>query len=200
MKSKSAAAVSRPHHRNVGLPTNGAMQRMLTNHFHHPFKVSGVKGRRSISWAFGPHRETVWATIVRRLPELAVEALAAAVADGTVEIDDAYFACPIPLWLNRLGFLTAPVETFPSLLSLGGDPNESDPYGITPFDYAISRGNSGRAVALIQAGAFFESYGPDGWQREALAGMPEVIAAMEAAHLKQVTALAFAEKRGPARL
>ncbi len=200
MKRKSAAAASKPHHRNVGLPTNGAMQRMLTNHFEHPFKVSGVKGRRSISWAFGPHPDSVWAIILRRLPKLAVEALAAAVANGAVEIDDAYFTCPIPQWLNRLDFVTAPVETFPTLLSLGGDPNESDPYGITPFDYAISRGDSERAVALIQAGAFFESYGPDGWQREALAGMPEVIAAMEAAHLQQVTALAFAEKKRPARL
>jgi hypothetical protein len=200
MKGKSATAASWPHHDTGKLPTNGAMQRMLTHHFEHPFKVSGVRGRRSISWTFGPHPDAVWAIILRRLPELAVEALAAAVANGAVEIEDAYFTCPIPQWLCRLDFFTAPAETFPGLLSMGGDPNESDPYGITPFDYAISRGNSERAVALIEAGAVFESYGPDGWQREALAGIPEVIAAMEATHLRQVTALAFGERCMSSRL
>lgn len=166
----------------------------------YPFKVSGVQGRRSIRWFFGPEREPVWATIVRRLPGLAIEALSAAFESCSVIFDDGYFTAPIPRWVQRVDFLTAPVETFPKLLSLGGDPNEPDQYGISPLDYAINIERPERAIALIEAGAFFESYGPDGWQRHKLEGMPEVIAAMEAAHLRQVTAMAFAEKRASLRL
>jgi hypothetical protein len=200
MKGKSATAASRPHHRPVGLLSNGAIQCSLSNHFEHPIKVSGVKGRRIISWAFGPHRENVWATVVRVFPELAVEALAETIKAGGVEINDGYFAFLIPAWVRRLDFLTAPVKVFPQLLADGGDPNESDMYGISPLEYAMSRGDAKRAAALIEAGAFFESYGPDGWQRQLVADMPEVIAAMEAVHLRQVTAMVFGDERRPSRL
>lgn len=197
---KPAAAASRPHHRAGGLLSNGAIQRSLSNHFEYPIKVTGVKGRRIISWIFGPHRENVWATVVRVFPELAVEALSSAIEVGGVEINDGYFAFPIPAWVRRLDFLTAPVEAFPELLAQGGDPNETDPYGISPLEHAISRRNTSRAVSLIEAGAFFESFGPDGWQRQLVEDMPEVIAAMEAVHLRQVTAMAFDEKSRPVRI
>jgi hypothetical protein len=197
---KTTAAASGPHHRTGSLLSNGEMQRSLSKHFEHLIKVSGVKGRRIISWAFGPHRENVWATVVRVFPELAVEALAETIKAGGVEINDGYFAFPIPAWVRRLDFFTAPVESFTALLTDGGDPNESDMYGISPIEYAMSRGDAKRAVALIEAGAFFESYGPDGWQRQLVGDMPEVIAAMEAARLRQVTAMAFHEGWTPSRL
>lgn len=197
---KSIPAASRSHHPNSGMLSNGIVQRMLINHFEHPFKVSGIKGNRTITWAFGPHRENVWSAIIRRCPDLAVEAMASAVETGGIDINDGYFTMQIPAWVQRLDFFTAPAEAFPRLLAMGGDPNESDAYGITPIEYAISRRKSKQAIALIEAGAFFEACGPDGWQRQAVADMPEVSAAMEVVHLRQVTALAFGENRVPVRL
>lgn len=171
--------------------SNAVMQRTLSNYFGHPIRVMGVAGRREIRWDFGPAKESVWTFLVRDFPGVIVEALNVAIESGSVEINHADISFPIPPWLKRRDFFESPMDDFPDLLAIGGDPNDTDPYGVSPLEYAIAAQDEPRAIALIKAGAMFVAYGPDGWLGERVETMPALAALMESMDLSQVTRAVF---------
>ncbi len=178
--------------KKIGRRINMAvLENRLTSYFGHPMAISGGVGSRSINWDFGPAKEAVWTFLARDFPEVIVEALHVAIESGSVEINHGDISFPIPPWLKRRDFFESRMDDFPDLIAIGGDPNDTDPYGVSPLEYAIAAQDEPRAIALIKAGAMFVPYGPDGWLGERVETLPALVAFMESLDLSQVTRAVF---------
>ena len=167
--------------------------------FKHPFRVSRRGGQICIEWDCGPLREIVWVYLMNHLSELAAETIIDLIQRNGCEVWDGYLTIGVPSSLRRTDLFNASIDNIPRLAAAGADFEEEDACG-TPLYNAVTRTDDKRAVALARAGANVDHYGPTGFYRGLINGMPEFKAFIEAKLLAAETLPASSKERRPRRL